>query len=37
MTSIGLPLVVAYAVCFFEFLGGTGLILGRLLDPRPWP
>lgn len=27
-TSIGLPLPVAYAVCFFEFLGGIGLILG---------
>jgi putative oxidoreductase len=33
LTSIGLPLVVAYAVCFFEFLGGTGLILGLLTRP----
>ena len=30
LTSIGLPLPVAYAVCFFEFLGGIGLILGLL-------
>ena len=29
-TSIGLPLVVAYAVCFFELLGGIGLLLGLL-------
>lgn len=28
--STGLPLVVAYAVCFFEFLGGIGLVLGLL-------
>ncbi len=28
LASIGLPLSVAYAVCFFEFLGGIGLILG---------
>jgi putative oxidoreductase len=28
--SIGLPLPIAYAVCFFEFLGGIGLILGFL-------
>ena len=27
-TSIGLPLPIAYLVCFFEFLGGIGLILG---------
>lgn len=26
--STGLPLPVAYLVCFFEFLGGIGLILG---------
>jgi len=26
--STGLPLVVAYAVCFFELLGGVGLVLG---------
>ncbi len=30
LASIGLPLPVAYAVCFFEFLGGIGLILGLL-------
>ncbi len=29
-TSTGLPIVVAYAVCFFEFLGGVGLMLGLL-------
>jgi putative oxidoreductase len=28
LTSIGLPLPVAYAVCFFEFLGGIGLFFG---------
>jgi putative oxidoreductase len=28
--SSGLPLVVAYAVCFFELLGGIGLVLGLL-------
>ena len=28
--SIGLPLPVAYAACFFEFLGGIGLVLGLL-------
>ena len=28
LTSLGLPLPVAYLVCFFEFLGGIGLILG---------
>lgn len=27
-TSIGLPLPIAYLVCFFEFLGGIGLVLG---------
>src|SRR2546428_8605125 len=32
LTSIGLPLPVAYAVWFFEFLGGIGPIL-RLLPP----
>ncbi len=30
LVSTGLPLPVAYAVCFFEFLGGIGLILGLL-------
>ncbi|MGO9841725.1 MAG: DoxX family membrane protein [Candidatus Acidiferrales bacterium] len=30
MTSTGLPIVIAYAVCFFEFLGGLGLLLGLL-------
>jgi putative oxidoreductase len=29
-TSIGLPLPIAYLVCFFEFLGGIGLLLGLL-------
>ncbi len=29
-TSMGLPLAVAYLVCFFEFLGGIGLVLGLL-------
>jgi putative oxidoreductase len=28
--SSGLPLMVAYAVCFFELLGGIGLVLGLL-------
>ena len=28
--STGLPPVVAYAVCFFELLGGIGLVLGLL-------
>jgi putative oxidoreductase len=28
LQSLGLPLPVAYLVCFFEFLGGIGLILG---------
>lgn len=32
-TSIGLPLPIAYLVCFFEFLGGIGLILGLLTRP----
>ncbi len=27
-TSIGLPLPIAYLICFFEFLGGIGLVLG---------
>jgi putative oxidoreductase len=27
-TSIGLSLPIAYLVCFFEFLGGIGLLLG---------
>src|SRR5207249_11018577 len=26
LTSIGLPRPIAYLVCFFEFLGGVGLI-----------
>lgn len=29
-TSIGLSLPIAYLVCFFEFLGGIGLLLGLL-------
>ncbi|MBI3104710.1 MAG: DoxX family protein [Candidatus Rokubacteria bacterium] len=28
--SLGLPLPIAYAVCFFEFLGGISLTLGLL-------
>ncbi len=31
--STGLPLPIAYLVCFFEFLGGLGLILGFLTRP----
>ena len=27
-TSIGIPLPLAYLVCFTEFLGGIGLVLG---------
>jgi putative oxidoreductase len=30
MTSMGLPAPIAYLVCFFEFLGGIGLIVGFL-------
>jgi putative oxidoreductase len=30
MNSMGLPLPIAYMVCFFEFLGGIGLVLGFL-------
>ena len=30
MASMGLPAPIAYMVCFFEFLGGLGLILGLL-------
>ncbi len=33
LTSLGLPLPVAYLVCFFEFLGGVGLVLGLLTRP----
>ena len=29
-TSLGMPLLIAYLVCFFEFLGGIGLIFGLL-------
>ena len=29
-SSIGLPLPIGYLVCFFEFLGGIGLLLGLL-------
>ncbi len=32
-TSIGLPLPIAYLVCFFEFLGGIGLFVGFLTRP----
>jgi putative oxidoreductase len=30
MTSMGLPTPIAYLVCFFEFFGGIGLIVGFL-------
>lgn len=30
LTSVGLPLPIAFAVCFFEFLGGIGLLFGFL-------
>jgi putative oxidoreductase len=30
MASMGLPAPIAYMVCFFEFLGGIGLVLGFL-------
>jgi putative oxidoreductase len=30
MASRGLPVPIAYMVCFFEFLGGIGLIVGFL-------
>lgn len=30
MTSMGLPAPIAYLVCFFELLGGIGLVLGFL-------
>jgi putative oxidoreductase len=33
MTSLGLPAPIAYMVCFFEFLGGLGLIVGLLTRP----
>jgi putative oxidoreductase len=33
LQSIGLSLPVAYLVCFFEFLGGIGLVLGLLTRP----
>jgi len=40
LQSIGLPLPVAYLVCFFEFLGGIGLVLGLFTrlrrSPSPW-
>jgi putative oxidoreductase len=28
--SVGIPLPLAYAICFFEFLGGIGLMVGFL-------
>lgn len=28
LSSLGIPLPVAYLVCFFEFFGGIGLIVG---------
>lgn len=31
--STGLPLPIAYLVCFFEFLGGIGLVLGLFTRP----
>jgi putative oxidoreductase len=33
LRSIGLSSPVAYLVCFFEFLGGIGLVLGLLTRP----
>jgi putative oxidoreductase len=33
LQSLGLAPLVAYLVCFFEFLGGIGLILGFLTRP----
>jgi putative oxidoreductase len=30
LVSTGVPLAVAYAVCFFEFLGGVGLVAGLM-------
>ena len=33
LTSTGLPVPIAYASCFFEFLGGLGLISGLLTRP----
>ncbi len=33
LQSIGLSLPVAYLVCFFEFLGGIGLVLGLFTRP----
>lgn len=30
MNSMGLPIPIAYLVCFFEFLGGIGLLVGFL-------
>jgi putative oxidoreductase len=30
MASMGLPVPIAYLVCFIEFLGGLGLIVGFL-------
>ena len=30
LNSTGIPLAVAYLVCFFELLGGVGLVLGFL-------
>jgi putative oxidoreductase len=33
LRSLGLPLVVAYLVCFFEFFGGIGLVLGLFTRP----
>jgi putative oxidoreductase len=30
LQSLGLPLAVAYLVCFFEFFGGIGLVVGLL-------
>ncbi len=33
MKSQGLPTPIAYMVCFFEFLGGLGLVVGLLTRP----
>src|SRR5213593_1748378 len=33
MNSMGLPVPIAYLVCFIEFLGAIGLIVGFLTRP----
>jgi putative oxidoreductase len=36
LASVGLPLPIAYAVCFFELLGGLGLIVACSPGSPPW-